>query len=816
MLVKFFDVGNVKKHNTRGGDGAKNYLLSKDRIANGTAILVRGNADVTTEIINGISSQGQIYTAGCLAFDSHEWQQLTETQQHELMESFEQALFPSLDADQFSGYWVKHTDKIDPETKKPRLELNFVYANTELISGNSLTVYFTSIDKKRIDAWKDIQNYDYNLTDPNNPQLKQIFVVNPKQSLPTRILQQKVSEFLTQEIINGSIHNHTDVRQAIESLGLEIVSLKRDRNQINVKNPYEEGKSSIPLKGKIYEKDFQRESFIRSNNDSREQQQKEIAREREVRVATARTVFATELSKRHQRLEQRYAKVGGTKRNDNRAVSNYIARSDSTSSNSDTARPEQSINATISNPTNPCTADDFVPKNRTVKDDSKYTTTNFAKSESNTRNNRDNRTKTNTANRQLGQTATQQRGRSHKINLGDNVESNNSNDNSFIGSNDWIRFTNNENMYWIGNNTNDDNQSNNHALSAPSRGVLNDKQSNPRTNSLSFAIKMRNFIQQLGEKIHRPFERIHQQYQEFINFRQRSRSSTHQAESTVGSTKRFAEQSESRTIDLTRNINEAVCESAKSNSIIDSWGRKTGKINQSLESAIKRIELNQEKKRQQKILDDEKAKQLLKLELARKQRRQDLANKIQNARNELPFKQIINHYLTAKKAGIEFDYDEDKYSLYRAADAISRIKAYRQMGMLDEFDKSLSDYKNALIGNESNLRNSEITEMVREGTISFFGKLNHRHPYLIHYEHNKVEHHKIKLEGLNIAKQLNNQFKDILQNQSNNIDNNSPIFENHRALAKEIDEKIVAREKATLQSIANHSKADKKSVLTIK
>lgn len=73
--------------------------------------------------------------------------------------------------------------------------------------------------------------------------------------MPTRILQQKVSEFLTQEIINGSIHNHTDVRQAIESLGLEIVSLNVcDRNQINVKNPYEEGKSSIPLKGKIYRK----------------------------------------------------------------------------------------------------------------------------------------------------------------------------------------------------------------------------------------------------------------------------------------------------------------------------------------------------------------------------------------------------------------------------------------------------------------------------------------------------------------------------------------------------------------------------------
>lgn len=71
-------------------------------------------------------------------------------------------------------------------------------------------------------------------------------------------------------------------------------------------------------------------------------------------AALLRTVFATELSKRHQRLEQRYAKVGGTKRNDNRAVSNYIApKRLNLNSNSDTARPEQSINATISNPTAP-------------------------------------------------------------------------------------------------------------------------------------------------------------------------------------------------------------------------------------------------------------------------------------------------------------------------------------------------------------------------------------------------------------------------------------------------------------------------------
>lgn len=45
----------------------------------------------------------------------------------------------------FSGYWLRHTDKVDPTTKKVRLELNFVYANVDLISGNALTVAITQI-----------------------------------------------------------------------------------------------------------------------------------------------------------------------------------------------------------------------------------------------------------------------------------------------------------------------------------------------------------------------------------------------------------------------------------------------------------------------------------------------------------------------------------------------------------------------------------------------------------------------------------------------------------------------------------------------
>lgn len=307
MLVKFFDRGHVKKHHSLGGDGAKNYLLSPERVANGTAVLLRGNAEITTEVINSYESQGQIYTAGCLSFDSEESAKITEEEQHEIMQSFENALFPEMSKNHFSGYWVRHTDKVDPTTKKMRLELNFVYANVDLISGNALTVYYTNIDNKRIDAWKDWTNFRYGLSDPNDPKRRQAFVIDRKQPLPNRVLQQQISEHLQQKIIDGSILNHEQIKQAIQSLGLEIVPLKRDRNQINIKNPYDEtAANSIPLKGFIYEKEFERERFISEHHAQRDADPRSEYYAKRERAKRARRTYETELTKRAERLRKRF------------------------------------------------------------------------------------------------------------------------------------------------------------------------------------------------------------------------------------------------------------------------------------------------------------------------------------------------------------------------------------------------------------------------------------------------------------------------------------------------------------------------------
>ena len=98
MLVKFFKRGNG---NTRNGSSVQNYLLNEERVANQTAQLLRGDPDLTTAIIDTLDF-AKTYTAGCLSFTAEE--KIDELQKQRIMDSFEQTLLPSLDADQYQCY----------------------------------------------------------------------------------------------------------------------------------------------------------------------------------------------------------------------------------------------------------------------------------------------------------------------------------------------------------------------------------------------------------------------------------------------------------------------------------------------------------------------------------------------------------------------------------------------------------------------------------------------------------------------------------------------------------------------------------------
>ena len=155
MIVQFFNRGKG------GGAGSVDYLLGRDRRRE-DARLLRGNADETIALIDG-STYAKKYTSGCLSFEESN---LSEARKQQLMDSFEECIFTGLDADQYNCLWVEHRDK-------GRLELNFVIPNIELTTGKRLQPYYHAADHKRVDAWRTIQNIQYGLSDPDDPQKKE-------------------------------------------------------------------------------------------------------------------------------------------------------------------------------------------------------------------------------------------------------------------------------------------------------------------------------------------------------------------------------------------------------------------------------------------------------------------------------------------------------------------------------------------------------------------------------------------------------------------------------------------------------------------
>ncbi|MDX6843362.1 relaxase/mobilization nuclease domain-containing protein, partial [Hafnia paralvei] len=151
MIVKFHARGTGK------GSGPVDYLLGKDR-ARVDAKLLRGASEEVIALIDS-SPYAKKYTSGVLSFAEADL--ASETKQ-KVMDSFERALLPGLDADQYSVLWVEHRDK-------GRLELNFVIPNIELQRGKRLQPYFDRADRPRIDAWQTVVNAQLGLHDPNDP-----------------------------------------------------------------------------------------------------------------------------------------------------------------------------------------------------------------------------------------------------------------------------------------------------------------------------------------------------------------------------------------------------------------------------------------------------------------------------------------------------------------------------------------------------------------------------------------------------------------------------------------------------------------------
>lgn len=226
MLVKIFGRGKG------GGQGVIGYLLGKNYINDNSQIrdgatLLNGDAYLTNELINA-TPYAQRYTAGCLSFTESP-QEITDEQKRNIMQAFENTLFTGLDGDQFNVLWVEHTDKVNPETGKPRLELNFVIPNMEMNTGKRLQPYYHKADLLRVNAFQNLINYGYGLTDPHDPNRQRAVNTYASRNLPktTEMIERDTPKF-------HEFKNHTDAKQQINNLVLHEVEQGNLKNQDDI------------------------------------------------------------------------------------------------------------------------------------------------------------------------------------------------------------------------------------------------------------------------------------------------------------------------------------------------------------------------------------------------------------------------------------------------------------------------------------------------------------------------------------------------------------------------------------------------------
>lgn len=233
MIVKFLP--------NKGGGSAKatmNYMLGAKRDREG-AKLLRGNPLLTERLADNLDFKNR-YTVGVLSFEESD---IPEHQKHEIMARFEESLLAGLDPDQYDITWIEHRDK-------GRLELNFIIPNVELSTGKRLQPYYYKSDMPITENFKQVINYEYGLSDPNDPEKMQAVKIDVH-NLPQNLIEikDKIGQAISSQIESGAITDQQGVVDTLKNAGFEIARITE--KSISIKNP--DGKRNIRLEGAIYE-----------------------------------------------------------------------------------------------------------------------------------------------------------------------------------------------------------------------------------------------------------------------------------------------------------------------------------------------------------------------------------------------------------------------------------------------------------------------------------------------------------------------------------------------------------------------------------
>lgn len=259
MIIKFFE----NKKGAGGGIPSVDYLLNKQRVKNGTAKILKGDENLTREIIKSLEYK-QKACVGCLSFEE---KNIDENTKKEIMESFENALLTPEMKGRFNILWVEHTDK-------GRLELNFVIPKIDLETKKSFNPYFHKIDFKRVDLWGDITNLNYGFSNPKDP-AKEQSIKNINHHAKTFKDHKALDNHFKELVINGLIKSKDELINYIEKELKGIVEITRkSKDYLSLKLPND--KKATRYKGELYQNGNYANTF-RKEDERKQREARELS-----------------------------------------------------------------------------------------------------------------------------------------------------------------------------------------------------------------------------------------------------------------------------------------------------------------------------------------------------------------------------------------------------------------------------------------------------------------------------------------------------------------------------------------------------------
>lgn len=320
MIVKFRkEKRGVPKNPLRAAKGATGYLLGnkdhKGRERGFQPVLLNGSPDEFEKIV-GYGNHAGKYTSGGLYFEESRKNLIerfgseiaVNKKLQEIMDGFEETLFPGLDKDQYCGVWILHEDK-------GNIELNFLFAKEELRSGKGLTPYFHGADLKRVNAWKDIINFENGFSDPTLPDKKRSFtpeffseyklVDKASPEYNRRHLKQALTEYLVQCVEDGLCKSRDGVIELLNKTEYKVSRITK--KSISVINP--ETLKPVRLTGSIFEEGADYKHF--SSEDYRNELMKRYEEERIQKIKKKEELYKEHMEYKKEMLMNKYNKEIG-------------------------------------------------------------------------------------------------------------------------------------------------------------------------------------------------------------------------------------------------------------------------------------------------------------------------------------------------------------------------------------------------------------------------------------------------------------------------------------------------------------------------